>query len=322
MRCTGLLITLLLLAPPAGPCLAQAPDDAETPRSEESPDRLQHAADIAVESALLQLGIDAAERGDFDTARQLLRRAAERGDAALQFDFARSLTDGSLGPADTKESAIWLRRAAMGGLAKAQRALANAYLDGVGVPQHAYAAKFWGEVALSAGETQPVHPVGTGEPDYEAELKRRASRWRLGNPGMPYAEGIVVFQPIPDEPDSPFGPLERWVIIDALPEAGSHGMDLLFSPELIARQQGSEHELASRHLRVSLDPAGSPISAQIVDGARTYSIQPTQLRLDLSVDTMRLSGSLATPEPSGPQLKGAYIELKFEMPALDAATAP
>ena len=57
---------------------------------------------------------------DYERARTFYRKAAERDHTLAQFNLAVMLIEGQGGVADTAEGLRWLRKAADGGLARAQ----------------------------------------------------------------------------------------------------------------------------------------------------------------------------------------------------------
>src|SRR5215467_7807778 len=64
---------------------------------------------------------------DYERARSLYRKAAQRNHALSQFNLAVMLIEGQGGAVDTKEGLEWLRKAADAGLARAQYSLGVFY---------------------------------------------------------------------------------------------------------------------------------------------------------------------------------------------------
>ncbi len=76
-----------------------------------------------------------------------LRRVAEQGDAAAQFDLGLMYLKGEGVPQDHAEAVKWYRRAAEQGLAEAQFNLGLMYDKGEGVPQDYVAAHMFFNLA-------------------------------------------------------------------------------------------------------------------------------------------------------------------------------
>ena len=82
-----------------------------------------------------QEGMDAYERGDYETALKEWRPLAERGNEAAQANLGFMYAKGQGVPQDYQEAAKRIRLAAMQGNAKAQFTLGNMYYKGKGLPQ-------------------------------------------------------------------------------------------------------------------------------------------------------------------------------------------
>ncbi len=89
-------------------------------------------------------GVEAYERGDYDTALKEFRPWAEQGDASAQF-YLGDMYDKGLGvPQDYQEAARWYQKAAEQGVASAQFSLAVMFFKGQGVPlDYAEAVKWY-----------------------------------------------------------------------------------------------------------------------------------------------------------------------------------
>ena len=80
-----------------------------------------------------QAGVDAYERGDYDTALKEWRPLAEQGDALAQFNMGVMYEQGKGVPQDYQEAGRWFRLAAEQGDALAQAVLGLMYDLGQGV---------------------------------------------------------------------------------------------------------------------------------------------------------------------------------------------
>ncbi len=82
-----------------------------------------------------QAGVDAYERGDYETALKEFRPLAEQGYASAQSNLGLMYDNGQGVSQDYQEAVKWYRRAAEQGLAIAQSNLGVGYDRGRGVPQ-------------------------------------------------------------------------------------------------------------------------------------------------------------------------------------------
>jgi TPR repeat protein len=80
---------------------------------------------------------------DEPRAADLLRRAAERGNAPAQYRFAILLADGRGMPRDTGQAIEWYEKAARGGVPDAAHSLAYLHENGQGVPADRERAIEW-----------------------------------------------------------------------------------------------------------------------------------------------------------------------------------
>ena len=90
-----------------------------------------------------QEGMDAYERGDYDTALKEWRPLAERGNEAAQANLGFMYAKGQGVPQDDQEAVRWSRLAAEQGDAVAQCNLGVMYNKGQGVPQDYQEAARW-----------------------------------------------------------------------------------------------------------------------------------------------------------------------------------
>ncbi len=98
-----------------------------------------------------QVGLDAAERGDFATALRELTPLAEQGDASAQYNLGLMYDNGWGVPQDDKTAVKWYRLAAEQGNTSAQGNLGAMYAFGKGVIKDYVYAHMWGNIAASNG---------------------------------------------------------------------------------------------------------------------------------------------------------------------------
>ena len=89
---------------------------------------------FAVYAGPYEDGIEAYRRGDFSSAAKLVRKAADKGDAAAQLFLGVLYAQGVGVPKDDKQAIVWWRKAAEQGHAGAQSNLGVKYANGTGVP--------------------------------------------------------------------------------------------------------------------------------------------------------------------------------------------
>ena len=137
----------------------------------------------------LEEAATAYDRGDYETAFQLMRTLAKQGDAFAQFNLGVMYGQGRGVPQDKTEAMKWYRRAAERGDADAQFSLGTMYRLGRGVPQDGVLAYKWFSLAalrFSASEkeyrdmaVENRDGVATKmTPAQIAEAKKLASEWR------------------------------------------------------------------------------------------------------------------------------------------------
>ena len=96
-------------------------------------------------------GIEAAKRGDHETALQIFRSLAEKGNPKGQTGVGRMYHQGWGVPQDYAEAAKWYRKAAEQGYPGAQNNLGVMYGKGQGVPQDIVKATEWYRRAAEQG---------------------------------------------------------------------------------------------------------------------------------------------------------------------------
>lgn len=138
---------------------------------------------------------------------ELLRRAAEAGDARAQFEVGAILTEGHVIAQDLAQAAAWYERAAAQGFAPAQYRLGNLYEGGRGVERDMEMARLWYQRAAEAGNRMSMHNLASLYAGGELETQdfAAAAHWfeEAGgrgltdsqfNLGMLHARGLGVEQ--------------------------------------------------------------------------------------------------------------------------------
>ncbi len=128
-----------------------------------------------------QAGLDAYNRGDYDTALKEFRLAAEQGDAQAQFKLGVMYDEGQGVAQDYEEAARWFRLAAEQGHALAQNNLGVVYGKGQGVKQDYVIAHKWTNLASMQGYENAIKNLGFLEemmtPAQIAEAQRLVREW-------------------------------------------------------------------------------------------------------------------------------------------------
>jgi len=106
-----------------------------------------------------QAGLDAYERGDYETALAEFRALADQGDASAQYNLGVGYDRGQGVPQDYQEAVKWYRRAADQGDASAQSNLGVGYDRGQGVPQDYQEAAKWYRRAAEQGEARAQYTL-------------------------------------------------------------------------------------------------------------------------------------------------------------------
>lgn len=145
------------------------------------------------------------EAGDYKTAFQSARPAAEKGQASAQYVMGRLYHDGLGLPQDFAKALHWYRRAAEQQYAPAKSGLGYMYRKGEGVPQNYERAYFWFREAADQGFARGManigfmHQQGLGVPQDDSqavEWYRKAADLGLddaqSNLGFMYANGRGV----------------------------------------------------------------------------------------------------------------------------------
>ncbi len=113
---------------------------------------------VALASAPLRAdfgaGLDAYDSGDYATAAEEWRRAADAGDLAAQRNLGHLYRWGKGVKQDLAQAARWYRRAAIAGFDRAQINLALLHLNGQGVKRDAAEGARWLSKAADAGNSE------------------------------------------------------------------------------------------------------------------------------------------------------------------------
>ncbi len=129
-----------------------------------------------------QEGMDAYDRGDYDTALKEFRPLAEQGHPKAQYNLGVMYQLGLGVPQDNQEAAQWCRLAAEQGHAGAQVLLATMYHLGQGVPRDDVLAHMWATLAAAHGIAVAVKWRDLFEkamtPAQLAEAQRLAREWK------------------------------------------------------------------------------------------------------------------------------------------------
>lgn len=105
-------------------------------------------------------GLEAYKRGDYTTAVQEFRKAAEQGNARAQYNLGLMYQDGYGVVEDDAEAVKWFRKAAEQGDADGQYFLGSKYSVGEGVTQDKTEATKWYHKAAEQGNGYAQHSLG------------------------------------------------------------------------------------------------------------------------------------------------------------------
>lgn len=86
-----------------------------------------------------------------ETGVELIRQAAERGNAPAQFRLALCYEEGQGLSQDYGQAVYWWRKAAEQGYAEAQYSLGICYAEGIGVDRDSKQAEYWKNLAIQNG---------------------------------------------------------------------------------------------------------------------------------------------------------------------------
>ena len=114
------------------------------------------SAAISTFAANFSAGLDAYQKGDYNTAAKEWRALADKGDAPSQFNLGLLYVDGRGVPQDYGEAAKWFERAADQDYAKAQLNLGALYGVGKGVKRDYVQAYKWLNICAAKGDAKCV----------------------------------------------------------------------------------------------------------------------------------------------------------------------
>ncbi len=132
-------------------------------------------------SVPLQAGLDAYNRGDYDTALREFLPLANQGDATAQFFLGVLSAEGQRVPQDDQEAVRWYRLAAEQDFALAQNNLGRMFFTGQGVSRNLVRAYMWASLAAAQGHEQAAKGLEMLEEEMSqsqvAEAQRLAQEW-------------------------------------------------------------------------------------------------------------------------------------------------
>ena len=129
-----------------------------------------------------QAGMDAYNRGDYETAFKEWHPLAEQGNAQAQYYLGVLYFKGEGVPQDYAQARKWWRKAAAQGHAIAQFNLGGLSSKGRGVPQGYVQAHIWFNLAAAQGQKKAAEIreqlANKMTPEQTAEAQRLASEWK------------------------------------------------------------------------------------------------------------------------------------------------
>ena len=108
----------------------------------------------SVLAADFKKGLDAAKKGNFETALKEWRPLAEQGDSYAQYNLGLMYDYGEGVIEDDTQAIYWFRKAAEQGHAKAQYNLGLMYESGRGIAKDDTQAVYWFRKAAEQGEAK------------------------------------------------------------------------------------------------------------------------------------------------------------------------
>ena len=108
----------------------------------------------SVLAADFKKGLDAAKKGNFETALKEWRPLAEQGDSYAQYNLGLMYDYGEGVIEDDTQAVYWFRKAAEQGHAKAQYNLGLMYESGRGIAKDDTQAVYWFRKAAEQGEAK------------------------------------------------------------------------------------------------------------------------------------------------------------------------
>ncbi len=104
-----------------------------------------------------QAGVDASERGDYETALKEFRPLANKGDKRAQTILGEMHLLGIGVPRNYEEAGKWYRLAALQGVSQAQYWLGALYYDRLGESENYPEAMKWYKLAANQGHSDAQH---------------------------------------------------------------------------------------------------------------------------------------------------------------------
>lgn len=155
-------LALLLLALPFTTTLSSPVQAGDTPPATGATDAGRDNPATDTPAAYDMAASETAYRaGDFKTARNILARLAETGDALAQYRLAHMAIEGKGGDRDAAFAAGWLEKSAEQGNTDAQAMLGRFYLQGAGgVEPDAATAAHWLTRAAEKGNANAQYQLG------------------------------------------------------------------------------------------------------------------------------------------------------------------
>jgi len=136
----------------------------------------------------VELGAEAALRGDYATALRLWRPLADQGNAEAQQGLGTLYDQGYAVPQNYAEADRWFRKAAEQGDGFAQYFLGANYFLGHGVPKDYVQAYMWLNLAVAGGDNGAVHDRDlvalSMTPEQIAEAQRKTAAWQKAHSGQ------------------------------------------------------------------------------------------------------------------------------------------
>ncbi len=116
--------------------------------------------DETTEEVTLSSGVEAQQRGDFETAAAIFDSLAKQGDAYAQYNLGVAYHNGNGVPQDYEDAVEWYLKSAEQEVPKAQYGLGSMYHGGHGVPQDYKEAIKWYRKSAEQGYSEAQNILG------------------------------------------------------------------------------------------------------------------------------------------------------------------
>jgi localization factor PodJL len=185
---------------------------------------------------------------------------ANAGNAKAELIVALKYLDGDGVPADDKEAAKWLARAADGGEPVAQYRLGTVYERGRGVPADAAKAVHWYQAAANQGNRKAMHNLAVAYAEGSGVKKdfTEASRWfsRAANLGLSDSQFnlAVLYERGLGVPQSPLNAYKWYAIAAAQGDTESKARLQVIATQLSADDRAAAQHAADAFKPSPLDP--------------------------------------------------------------------